>query len=102
MYLIEILLPLRDKNGSSFSPESYERLARELTERFGGVTCFARSPAEGRWRNDGGTEHDDIVVLEVMAERLDRSFWSELRRRLMRVFGQDDIVIRGHAIERLT
>jgi hypothetical protein len=101
MYLIEILLPLCDENGSSFPPESYEQLARKVTERFGGVTSFARSPAEGRWRNDGGTEHDDIVVLGVMAERLDRAWWSELRQRLMREFAQEDIVIRSHAIERL-
>lgn len=102
MFLIEILLPLCDENGSSFPPESYERLEHELTERFGGVTSFSRPPAEGRWRNDGGIEHDDIVVLEVMAERLDRPWWSELRSRLMHAFAQDDIIIRSHAIERLT
>jgi hypothetical protein len=90
------------EKGSSFPPEGYERLARELTERFGGVTAFARSPAEGRWRNDSGTEHDDIVSVEAMAERLDRRWLSELRSRLMREFAQDDIVIRSYAIERLT
>jgi hypothetical protein len=101
MYLIEILLPLMDKGGASFPAENYDRLTDELTQHFGGVTSFSRSPAEGRWRNEGGTEHDDIAVIEVMAEQLDLPWWSQLRRRLMREFAQDDIVIRSHEIVRL-
>jgi hypothetical protein len=102
MHLIEILLPLLDTDGAAFPAESYDQLANELTERFGGVTSFARSPAEGRWRKEGATERDEIVVLEVMADQLDRPWWLELRTKLMRKFNQDDIVIRIHAIERLT
>jgi len=44
MHLIEILLPLLDKDGAGFPAKSYERLAREITERFGGFTSFSRSP----------------------------------------------------------
>ncbi len=102
MHLIEILLPLQDEGGSAFPAENYERLAHELTERFGGVTSFSRSPAEGRWSKNGATEHDDIVVLEVMADQIDRAWWSALRKRLMREFKQDDIVIRSHLTELLS
>jgi len=101
MNLIEILLPLQDDEGQPFPSELFDRLARELTERFGGVTSFARSPAEGRWKQVGGTEHEDIAVIEVMAEELDRVCWSSLRERLMIEFKQDEVVIRGQAIERL-
>ena len=37
-----------------------------------------------------------------MAENIDRGWWSELRKNLMREFRQGDIVIRSQAIERLT
>jgi hypothetical protein len=102
MVLIETLLPLRTENGEAFPAVSYDRLAQCLTERFGGVTSFARSPAEGRWKHRGATEHDEIVVIEVMAETIDRPWWSELRKRLMLEFRQEDIIIRAHAAERLT
>jgi hypothetical protein len=38
MFLIEILLPLQDERRGRFPAEYYDRLARRLTERFGGVT----------------------------------------------------------------
>ena len=61
MHLIEILLPLKNADGNAFPAEFYDRLAQQLSERFGGVTGFFRSPAEGRWQSGGATEHDDIV-----------------------------------------
>jgi hypothetical protein len=64
MYLIEILLPLQDESRKPFPAEPYERLAQRLTERFGGVTSFSRAPAEGRWKSQGTTGRDDIVVVE--------------------------------------
>jgi len=102
MFLIDILLPLQDERGEPFPAEFYDRLAQRLTERFGGVTSFARSPGEGRWKSRGATEHDEIVVIEVMAEEVERAWWSQLRRDLMRDFRQEDIVIRSQAFERLT
>ena len=102
MFLIDILLPLQDERGEPFPAEFYDRLAQRLTERFGGVTSFARSPGEGRWKNHGATKHDEIVVIEVMTEEVDREWWSQLRRDLLREFQQEDIVVRSQAIERLT
>jgi hypothetical protein len=101
MFMIEILLPLRDESGEPLPAAHFDALARRLTERFGGVTSFTRSPGEGRWKQGGATEHDDIVVIEVMAEDVDRPWWSGLRRQLMRDFRQKNILIRCHAAERL-
>ena len=101
MHLIEILLPLFDDQKQPIAGDLYDRLAGQLTDKFGGVTSFSRAPAEGRWRDGGATAHDDIVVLEVMTETLERAWWSELRVRLMREFKQDDVVIRSSRIERL-
>jgi hypothetical protein len=39
------------------------------------------------------------VVLEVMAEELDRVWWRAYRARLERDFRQDVIVIRASAVE---
>ena len=43
MHLIQILLPLNDGQGRRFPAESFERLAHELTERFGGVSIREES-----------------------------------------------------------
>jgi hypothetical protein len=49
MHLVEILLPLNDNRGRPFAPEKYPAVRQHLTERFGGLTAFTRSPAQGGW-----------------------------------------------------
>jgi|SRR5947209_5385965 len=98
MHLIEILLPLRDNNGHAFGAHKYASVRNYLTERFGGMTAFTRSPAEGTTAGDGGTVHDDIVVFEVMTETLDLEWWQAYRQRLEREFRQDEIVVRASAV----
>ncbi len=102
MHLVELLLPLRDPEGRRFGAEAYERVARELTDRFGGVTAHARAPAEGLWKDEGGgTARDDIVVYEVMVESLDSGWWERYRHELEGRFRQEELVIRSHEIRRL-
>jgi hypothetical protein len=101
LHLIQILLPLNDGAGKRFPAESFEKLARELTEKFGGTTSFTRSPAEGRWKDGQVTEHDDIAVIEVMTEIVERDWWADLRQRLEKEFNQDEVVIRCQQSERL-
>ena len=91
MHLVQLLLPRYD-----------EEVSRELTQRFGGMTAYARAPAKGEWRPaPGETVHDDIVVYEVMVETLERDWWSAYRRLLEQRFDQEELVVRTHAIERL-
>ena len=96
MHLVQLLLPLtRDRR-------AYQRVFRELTERFGGMTAYSRSPAEGLWKKRrGATVQDDIVVVEVMVKRLERRWWSGYRRELERRFRQEALVVRAHAVEAL-
>lgn len=103
MTLIEILLPLQDNAGKTQPPEVLADLRRLLMERFGGVTAFNRSPADGVWVDPARNEiqRDDIVVLEVMADYLDRTWWSALRQRLEAQLHQKSIVIRAHSVEPL-
>lgn len=101
LHLVQLLLPARDNAGQVFSSDAFDDVARELTERFGGVTAYSRAPAEGRWKQDADTEHDDIVVVEVMDESLDRAWWAAYRQELEQRFRQDVVIVRAQTIELL-
>jgi len=102
VFLIEFFLPLFDNGGARFPKEEFERVRRELTERFGGVTAFMRSPAMGLWADDTGqVRRDDIVSLEIMTETLDRDWWRNYREQLDKRFRQQEIVMRASSFERL-
>ena len=103
MHLVQILLPVYDNEGNELPQVEFRRVSSELSHRFGGVTAFTRAPAEGVWK-EPTTErptHDDIVVVEVMVEELDRGWWKDYRRDLERRFKQEEVVIRAQAMEQL-
>lgn len=98
MHLIQILLPLYGKEGRRIAPALFQATARELAREYGGVTAYTRSPAQGLWRRRRGRfERDDIVVFEVMVQRLSRRNWAGWRRTLTKRFRQHEIVVRGLA-----
>ena len=102
MYLVQLLLPLQDNAGVSFPKETFAAVHRELTERFGGVTSYLRSPARGAFEDDKGqVMHDDIVIVEIMCDALDREFWGGYRDQLTRTFKQEELVVRALAFESL-
>ncbi|HLH93440.1 MAG TPA: hypothetical protein VKX28_33865 [Xanthobacteraceae bacterium] len=98
MKLVQIFLPLRDNRGRRFEPELYSRVRADLMERFGGLTAYARSPAHGPWISGRKTKTDDIVIFEVMTPRIARSWWKTYRRKLERLFRQDEIVVRVQSV----
>lgn len=100
MHLVQILLPVRDKHGQPHEPHN-RALKSVLTEKFGGVTAYTRAPAAGRWMNEGHVEKDDIVIVEVMADTLDKEWWAGFRAALEKDLAQEEIVIRTFAIEKL-
>jgi hypothetical protein len=102
MHLIQLLLPLQDKAGRRFPHDLYEGVRKELVARFGGLTTYSRAPAKGLWKEDSqSVEKDDIVVYEVMAETVDRSWWAAYRKALEARFEQDELVVRAQAVELL-
>jgi hypothetical protein len=102
VHLIEILLPLFDNDGRRFGAEPFALVREELVEHFGGFTAFARNPAEGLWEaGDGERRRDEIVIFEVMADWIDRSWWRAYRARLEERFGQEEIVVRAREVDRL-
>jgi hypothetical protein len=100
MNLVEIFLPLNDNDGRPFGIEKYAEVREHLTEHFGGLTAFSRSPAQGTTSGGGKTVHDEIIVFEVMTEVLDAS-WKNYRRHLEQSFSQDEIVIRASTVTML-
>ena len=101
MHIVEILLPLRDNDGQRFPSTLYARVREELVGRFGGLTAFTRSPAEGVWEEGGQRSRDEIVLFEVMSDGIDRNWWQRYRAALEQLFDQDEIVVRAHEIELL-
>ncbi|MBO9715962.1 MAG: hypothetical protein J7507_03940 [Pseudoxanthomonas sp.] len=102
MHLVQIFLPLRDNDGNAFAKARFDAVRSELTERFGGVTAFIRSPAIGAWQDEAGAvQRDEVVLVEVMAEQLDHRWWATYRQDLQQRFQQDEVLVRASAIERL-
>jgi hypothetical protein len=102
VHLIEILLPLSDKDGRRFGAEAFAAVREELLEHFGGLTAFTRKPAEGLWGSEPvEAERDELVIFEVMTDWIDRSWWRSYRAALEQRFAQDEIVIRASEVDRL-
>ena len=102
MHVVEIFLPLQRNDGSPQPRGLFGEVRKELVDRFGGLTAYSRSPAEGLWeREEGSVDKDAIVIFEVMADKIDRGWWAGYRRELERLFEQDEIVIRASEVERL-
>lgn len=103
MHLVQILVPVFDNGGERFPRETFEGVRDDLMERFGGLTAFVQSPAQGLWKDarSGTTARDDMILIEVMVEAVDRVWWSAYRRELERIFRQDEIVVRLIGCERV-
>ncbi|GFO56005.1 hypothetical protein GMSM_30120 [Geomonas sp. Red276] len=102
MHLVQILLPLYDNSGQPFPHQLYLQIRDELSERFGGITTYMRSPARGLWKErEDSTVHDDIVIYEVMVRALDRDWWREYREMLTATLRQAVLIVRATEVELL-
>ena len=100
MYLVQMLLPCADNDGRPFEPALFERLKQELAEEFTGVTAYLQAPADGLWKEEGAkASRDDIVIFEVMVEKVDLARWRIWRKRLEQRFRQEKVVIRHWATD---
>ncbi len=92
--LIQVYLPLYDPSGKSLPEKLFHEVKTALTEKFGGLTMYTRSPAEGLWKEtEQKTVKDDLVIYEVMAVDLDEVFWKEYKEQLKKQFKQDELLI---------
>jgi hypothetical protein len=102
MYLIQLLLPLHDNDKQVFPAQYFDTVRKTLTERFGGVTAFLRSPAVGLWK-EGEDEltHDEVVMFEVISTELDSDWWAGYRIELQNKFSQDELFVWASRITKL-
>ena len=102
MFLVQLLLPLYDNAGRRLPLQQFARVRDELTEHYGGMTAYLRSPAQGTWKEtSGAVDRDEVVMCEVMVETLDRDWWRAYRHGLEERFAQQEIVVRASPVERL-
>jgi hypothetical protein len=103
MHLVQLLLPLYDNDGRRFEEPAFSAVRQELTRRFGGVTAYMRSPATGLWTNESGAvDRDEVVMVDVMVDALDREWWRRYSVELARAFRQAEVVVRAIPIEKLS
>jgi hypothetical protein len=101
MVLIQLLLPTTGAAGAN-RRVALADTRRELAERFDGLTAYLRSPAKGSWTApDGRTEEDDVVMVEVVTDTLDRAWWRTYAVTLAERFGQESIHLRVLPVELL-
>lgn len=100
-HLIQLLLPVADNQGRAFPDDVLENVKSTLVEKFGGVTAFSRAPAQGVWAGPHRTQHDDVVIVEVMAGTMDETWWGNFRAGLERKLGQQEIVVRAFLMRTL-
>jgi hypothetical protein len=64
------------------------------------VTAFTRNPAKGiSLLEDNQRSEDDIIVYEVMVERVDHLWWQSYKLDLEQRFEQQEILIRAALVE---
>ena len=91
MRLVQILLPVAS---TAVSRTGFEAVVQKLTDEFGGVTAYLNSPADGLWRDDGSTERDHTVTIEVMVDDFEKMWWRRYREQLEADFHQEEVVVR--------
>jgi hypothetical protein len=101
-HLVQLLLPVYDNHGRRIAPDHFGLVRIELMQKFGGATFYTRAPAVGLWKNDEGTvDQDDVIMVEIVVDRLDAQWWAGYRHTLEHRFSQDEILVRAFPIERL-
>ena len=98
MFVVELFLPLSKSDGSPI-PADFDRIRDELTDRFGGVTTFLRSPAEGAWKPSQRTVvPDEVAIFEVMVANVDTAWWHSYRQSLEKELQQEQILARLYQV----
>lgn len=94
MHLVQILLPCADSEGQPFPREDFDQVKEALAQGFDGVTVYLQAPAEGLWSDGPSTHRNDIVIFEVMTDKIDVKDWQRRRADLERQFRQEKVIIR--------
>lgn len=95
MRLIQIILPVHDEKDKAYPKKHYSRIEETLTKKFGGLTAYTRTPADGFWKDErNAARYDDVVILEVMTDKVEKRWWRKYKEQLEKTFAQTEIIIR--------
>ena len=96
MHLVQLLLPIHGNDKRAFPRAYFDQVREDLTQQFGGVTAFIRSPAVGLWKdNEEDITRDDVIMFEVMTDNLDQNWWNSYRQKLEKTFRQETLLVRA-------
>jgi hypothetical protein len=98
MHLVQLLLPLYNNSGIQFEQKLYTDVRNELVDRFGGITAYTRAPVHGLWQESEQLVRDDLIIYEIMVEKLEEEWWRGYREILENRFQQQSLVVRAHQI----
>ena len=98
MHLVQLLLPLYNNSGIQFEQKLYTEVRNELVDRFGGITAYTRAPVHGLWQESEQIVRDDLIIYEIMVEKLEEEWWRGYREILENRFQQQSLVVRAHQI----
>ncbi len=99
MILIQLFIPTQDNDGNAFPKETHEQIKLECLEKFGGVTGFTQSLAEGLWDEGDKVQADRIVIYEIITDEIEKPWWYVYQEKLERRLNQEKILIRWSEIE---
>lgn len=89
--LVQLFLPLLESN---LFTRTLQKLQKSLTEKFGGLSLYARQPIKGIWKDGNHTEYDKLIIIEVMTPHFSVPFWKEIKLNLEKTLNQKEIIIR--------
>lgn len=102
MYLVQVFLPTCDRSGQPLPREPYDQIRAELAQRHGGARACLRTSLHAMQDDAANAwQREDLVLIEVMCERLDRTWWHDYRRGLEQMFDQREVLLRALGAERL-
>ncbi len=95
-------MPVFDQDDKAFSAEIYAPIIKELTDIFGDITIYTRTPATGLWKEGiAQVVKDDIIEYEVMTEEVESLWWKDYKEQLRIKFNEDELIVRSTSIELL-
>ena len=95
MHLVQLLLPLYNNSGIQFEQKLYTEVRNEFVDRFGGITAYTRAPVHGLWQESEQIVRDDLIIYEIMVEKLEEEWWRGYREILESRFQQQSLVVRA-------
>lgn len=95
----ELYIPLSYNDRRPIEPEKLYQTKEALIDKFGGITIFPAS--EGEWRYHGEVMRDVVVIIRVVTDSDEDTWFKDYKVVLLDRFQQEEVFIvriEGHAL----